>query len=92
MPLILTGVLGVLGRTSPNDVAAQRVTEPRRIGKRGGTHEPTEAHASMKILFINKGVAAKENDNCANCPPDDESVRAGEPGGSFKNAQSIDRV
>jgi len=46
----------------------------------------------MKILFINKGFAAKENDNCANCLPDDESVRAGEPGGSLKNAQSIDRV
>jgi len=46
----------------------------------------------MKISFINKGFAAKENDNCANCPPDDESVRAREPGGSFKNAQSIDRV
>ena len=31
MPLILTGVLGVLGRTSPNDVAAQRETEPAAL-------------------------------------------------------------
>jgi Domain of unknown function (DUF5078) len=27
-----------------------------------------------KIFFNNKGVAAKETDNCANYPPDDESV------------------
>jgi hypothetical protein len=27
-----------------------------------------------KIFFNNKGVAAKETDNCANYPPDDHSV------------------
>ena len=27
-----------------------------------------------KIFFNNKGVAAKETDNCANYPPDDQSV------------------
>ncbi len=27
-----------------------------------------------KIFFNNKGVAAKETDNCANYPPDDASV------------------
>jgi hypothetical protein len=27
-----------------------------------------------KIFFNNKGVAAKETDNCANYPPDDESA------------------
>jgi hypothetical protein len=27
-----------------------------------------------KIFFNNKGVTAKETDNCANYPPDDESV------------------
>jgi hypothetical protein len=28
----------------------------------------------MKIFFINKGVAAKETDHCADYPPDDISV------------------
>lgn len=27
-----------------------------------------------KVFFNNKGVAAKETDNCANYPPDDQSV------------------
>ncbi|MDT5410474.1 MAG: hypothetical protein QOG14_2694 [Mycobacterium sp.] len=30
-----------------------------------------------KIFFNNKGVAAKEADNCANYPPDDQSVWEG---------------
>ena len=31
-------------------------------------------HNWAKIFFNNKGVAAKETDNCANYPPDDASV------------------
>jgi hypothetical protein len=31
-------------------------------------------HNWAKIFFNNKGVAAKETDNCANYPPDDPSV------------------
>ena len=31
-------------------------------------------HNWAKIFFNNKGVAAKETDNCANYPPDDMSV------------------
>jgi hypothetical protein len=31
-----------------------------------------------KIFFNNKGVVAKETDNCANYPPDDQSVWNGE--------------
>ena len=30
-----------------------------------------------KIFFNNKGIAAKETDNCANYPPDDQSVWGG---------------
>ena len=30
-----------------------------------------------KLLFNNKGVAAKGTDNCASHPPDDESVWGG---------------
>jgi hypothetical protein len=31
-------------------------------------------HNWAKIFFNNKGVAAKETDNCSNYPPDDASV------------------
>src|SRR6516162_6076348 len=55
MPLILTGVLGVLGRTSPNDVAAQRETEPAALRREEVPMNRQRQPASMKILFINKG-------------------------------------
>jgi hypothetical protein len=34
----------------------------------------TLAWPNWAKIFFNKGVAAKETDNCANYPPDDESV------------------
>jgi hypothetical protein len=46
--------------------------------------QPDRAVATVgpvaKVLFNNKGVAAKETDNCANYPPDDNPCGTGESG------------